>query len=128
MFWYILRLIIGIGDHALHFSTQTWITSFSPQHRLGRNIAIYGLSFGAGFAAGPLFVPLVNIFEGFHLSFQVFCACLHGRLFFLLKNDFPDVIKGKSAEARFFNVLKRRLLLHGWHFSVHLAMVFLNPP
>ena len=40
VFWYILRLLIGIGDHALHFSTQTWITSFSPQQRLGRNIAI----------------------------------------------------------------------------------------
>ena len=39
----ILRLIIGIGDHALHFATQTWVTSMSPQQRLGRNIAIYGL-------------------------------------------------------------------------------------
>ena len=29
-FWFILRLLIGIGDHALHFGTQTCITSFSP--------------------------------------------------------------------------------------------------
>ena len=64
VFWFILRLFIGIGDHALHFSTQTWITSFSPQERLGRNIALYGLSFGIGFAAGPLFLPLVTVYEG----------------------------------------------------------------
>ena len=63
VFWFVLRLLIGIGDHALHFSTQTWITSFSPQHRLGRNIAIYGLAFGVGFAVGPLFVQLVKIHE-----------------------------------------------------------------
>src|SRR5690554_1863563 len=30
IFWFILRLLIGIGDQALHFSSQTWITSFSP--------------------------------------------------------------------------------------------------
>lgn len=26
-FWFILRLLIGIGDHALHFGTQTWIST-----------------------------------------------------------------------------------------------------
>lgn len=30
-FWFILRLLIGIGDHMLHFGTQTWITTFSPE-------------------------------------------------------------------------------------------------
>ncbi|MET1014012.1 MAG: MFS transporter, partial [Paenisporosarcina sp.] len=48
IFWFVLRLFIGIGDHLLHFSTQTWITSFSSKERLGRNIALYGLSFGIG--------------------------------------------------------------------------------
>ena len=50
IFWFVLRLFIGIGDHLLHFSTQTWITSFSSKDRLGRNIALYGLSFGIGFS------------------------------------------------------------------------------
>ena len=101
VFWYILRLIIGIGDHALHFSTQTWITSFSPQHRLGRNIAIYGLSFGVGFAAGPLFVPLVNVFEGLPFIVSGVLCLFAWSLVFLLKNDFPDVIKGKAAAGGF---------------------------
>ena len=97
MFWFVLRLLIGIGDHALHFSTQTWITSFSPQHRLGRNIAIYGLSFGVGFAVGPLFVQLIEIFEGlpFIIS-SILCLCAWVLVFFL-KNDKPEIIKSNTS-------------------------------
>lgn len=106
VFWYILRLIIGIGDHALHFSTQTWITSFSPQHSLGRNIAIYGVSFGVGFAAGPLFAPLVNVFEGLPFIVSGVLCMLAWSLVFMLKNDYPDIIKGKATEGRFFSRFK----------------------
>ncbi|WP_342577422.1 MFS transporter [Psychrobacillus sp. FSL K6-2843] len=98
-FWFVLRLLIGIGDHALHFSTQTWITSFSPQHRLGRNIAIYGLSFGLGFAVGPLFVQLVEIFEG--LPFIVsglLCLCAWVLVFFL-KNEKPETISSSTVNG-----------------------------
>ena len=106
LFWYILRLVIGIGDHALHFSTQTWITSFSPRHTLGRNIAIYGVSFGVGFAAGPLFAPLVNVFEGLPFIVSGVLCMLAWSLVFMLKNDYPDIIKGKAAEDSFFSRFK----------------------
>ncbi|MDF2535966.1 MAG: ycaD, partial [Bacillales bacterium] len=29
LFWFVLRLIVGVGDHMLHFATQTWITDFT---------------------------------------------------------------------------------------------------
>jgi MFS family permease len=89
-FWFILRLLIGIGDHSLHFATQTWITSFSPENKRGRNISLYGLFFGIGFAAGPLMTPLVNINEA--LPFIVSTIlCLIGWLFlFLLNNEYPE--------------------------------------
>lgn len=99
VFWFVLRLVIGIGDHALHFASQTWVTSFTPKEKLGRNIAIYGLSFGVGFAAGPLFVPLVNVFEGLPFIVSGVLCMLAWSLVFFLKNDFPDIIKGTSAEA-----------------------------
>ena len=124
-FWFVLRLLIGIGDHALHFSTQTWITSFSPQHRLGRNIAIYGLSFGVGFAVGPLFVQLVEIFEGlpFIIS-SILCLCAWVLIFFV-KNEKPEIVKGSSAqEEGHGNVLEQHLQLHGLHLYRPLAMVF----
>lgn len=99
VFWYVLRLIIGIGDHALHFASQTWVTSFSPKHRLGRNIAIYGLSFGVGFAIGPLFVPLIHVFEGLPFIVSGLLCMLAWSLVFFLKNDFPDVTTGNEEKT-----------------------------
>ncbi|MFJ7724995.1 MFS transporter [Neobacillus sp. NPDC097160] len=112
-FWFILRLFIGIGDHALHFATQTWITSFSPEKRRGRNLSLYGLFFGIGFATGPLMTPLVNVNEAlpFILSSGL---CLVGWVFlFALKNEHPDQeIKVNSFTA----TLKRfsQAWKYGW--------------
>lgn len=52
--WFLLRLFIGIGDHMLHFSTQTWVTSMSSKQNRGRNLSIYGLSFGSWLCRGPV--------------------------------------------------------------------------
>ncbi len=35
-FWFVLRLLIGVGDHALHYATQTWITSTADHKSLGK--------------------------------------------------------------------------------------------
>lgn len=97
VFWFILRLFIGIGDHALHFATQTWITSTSPEKKLGKNIAIYGLSFGAGFAVGPLFVNLIHIFEGLPFIVSGILCMIAWSLVFLVNNDFPEHTSGSSS-------------------------------
>ena len=64
-FWFILRIFIGIGDHALHFTAQTWITSTVEPHELGKKISIYGLSFGIGFMIGPMMANLVQYNEAY---------------------------------------------------------------
>ncbi|MBP3952392.1 MFS transporter [Bacillus suaedae] len=88
-FWFFLRLCIGIGDNALHFGTQTWITSSTLKEHRGRNISLYGLFFGIGFAAGPLMTPLVTISESLPFILSA-CMCLISWLFlFLLKNEKP---------------------------------------
>ena len=99
LFWFILRLLIGIGDHALHFSTQTWITSTSPKDRLGKNIALYGLSFGLGFAVGPLLVPLVSIHEGLPFVVSSVLCLIAWSFVFFLKNDFPETYTTKSLSS-----------------------------
>ena len=48
-FWFILRIIVGVGDNLIHFSTQIWISSTSSKEKRGRQLAIYGLAFGLGF-------------------------------------------------------------------------------
>lgn len=89
-FWFILRMIIGIGDHTLHFTTQTWITAFTPMNRRGRNISIYGLSFGIGFAVGPLLTNLIEINRTLPFVVASAISLVAWLTVFLLKNEFPD--------------------------------------
>ncbi len=60
-FWFLLRLLVGVGDSALHYSSQLWITSDAPAERRGRMISLYGLSYGMGFSAGPLGLNLLGL-------------------------------------------------------------------
>lgn len=101
MFWFILRLLIGIGDHALHFSTQTWITSTTATHKLGKSMSIYGISFGVGFAVGPLFVPLIKISESFPFIISSALCLLALSLIFFVKNEKPEALAGDANESGF---------------------------
>lgn len=101
MFWFVLRMLIGIGDHALHFSTQTWITSTTPTHKLGRSMSIYGMSFGLGFAAGPLFVPLVKISESLPFIVSSVLCLVAWSLVFFVKNEKPEALVGDANETGF---------------------------
>lgn len=104
-FWFILRLFIGIGDHALHFGTQTWITSASPSNRLGRNFSFYGISFGLGFALGPMIAPLLHVHPSLPFMITGMVSLMVWCLIFLLKNDYPaqdDSSPSFSSIARRF--------------------------
>ncbi|WP_394582874.1 MFS transporter [Cytobacillus firmus] len=112
-FWFILRFLIGIGDHALHFGTQTWITSFSPENRRGRNISLYGLFFGVGFAVGPLMAPLVKINETMPFVISSILCLIAWLFLFSLKNDFPE----QSIEINSFRETMKRFskaTKYGW--------------
>lgn len=112
-FWFILRLLIGIGDHMIQFASQTWITSFSSPERRGRNIALYGLFFGLGYGLGPFMTRLVSVNEA--LPFQISALLTFaGWLFvFLLKDDYPETdsetISITGTIHRFGGVLR-----YGW--------------
>lgn len=112
-FWFGLRLLIGIGDHAIHFGTQTWITSFSPENKRGRNISLYGLFFGVGFSVGPLMTPLINIHETLPFIISSVLCFIGWSFLFLLKNDFPEqtieVNSMKETMKRFSEATK-----YGW--------------
>ncbi|MGJ7919127.1 MFS transporter [Neobacillus sp. LXY-4] len=103
-FWFILRLIIGIGDHMLHFGTQTWITSFSPAHKRGRNLSLYGLFFGLGFAVGPMMTRLVNISDTLPFIVSSIISLVAWSTVWFLKNEFPEQSSGTDS---FFSTFKR---------------------
>ncbi|MTH53559.1 MFS transporter [Bacillus mangrovi] len=88
--WFVLRLLVGIGDHMLHFSTQTWITSLSSNETRGRNISLYGLCFGLGFAAGPLLTGLAETDPNLPFIISGSISLVIWGFAFLLRNEFPE--------------------------------------
>ncbi len=109
-FWFLLRLFIGIGDHALHFGTQTWITSSSASNQLGRNMSFYGISFGLGFALGPSIVPLLHLHSSLPFMITSAASLIVWCLIFLLKNEYPvqdDASPSFSSTARRFGQVIR---------------------
>lgn len=102
VFWFILRLLIGIGDHCLHFATQTWLTSSAPQGKLGKSMAIYGLSFGVGFAVGPLMTPLIRVSESFPFIVSSILCLLAWSLVFFIQNEHPEVLARDAKESNSF--------------------------
>lgn len=103
-FWFVLRLAIGIGDHMLHFATQTWITSFSPKERIGRNISIYGLFFGLGFAAGPLMTKFLEVNSTLPFIISSAISLAAWLTVWLLKNERPE---HDTESTSFFGTMKR---------------------
>ncbi|KRE59608.1 MFS transporter [Paenibacillus sp. Soil750] len=96
-FWFVLRLIVGIGDSALHFATQLWIVASSPKEKRGRNISLYGMAYGVGFSLGPLGITLLK--AGIWVPFMVTSAFFLLILLLLtrLKNEKPE--RAERAEA-----------------------------
>ncbi|MBM7553705.1 MFS transporter [Thalassobacillus pellis] len=89
-FWFILRMAIGIGDHMLHFGTQTWITTTASAETRGKSIAYYGLFFSAGFTLGPLMTNLLSV--SLYLPFIVSSLLSFAvwSMMGLVKNEFPE--------------------------------------
>lgn len=89
LFWFVLRLIVGVGDHMLHFATQTWITDSTPSAKRGRILSIYGLSFSIGFAIGPILAALVKINEILPFVLTSILCGLSWVFLFFLRNERP---------------------------------------
>ncbi|TKH05347.1 MFS transporter [Peribacillus simplex] len=104
-FWFVLRFFIGIGDHTLHFATQTWITAISPKTKRGRNLAIYGLFFSLGFMVGPMMTKLLEINQSLPFIITSILSLLAWSTVFLIGNELPE--QDDSESTSFFGTLKR---------------------
>ncbi|MEB2627769.1 MFS transporter [Peribacillus frigoritolerans] len=104
-FWFVLRFFIGIGDHTLHFATQTWITAISPKTKRGRNLAIYGLFFSLGFMVGPLMTKLLEINKSLPFIITSILSLLAWSAVFLIRNELPE--QDDSESTSFLGTLKR---------------------
>jgi len=98
-FWFILRLLIGFGDSVLHFATQTWITDFTHAKNRGRTLSMYGLSFGIGFAFGPLVAETVKMNQSLPFMISSVLSLLAWVTIFTLKNESPTYETNKISLA-----------------------------
>ncbi|MEB3752085.1 MFS transporter [Geobacillus sp. FSL W8-0032] len=97
--WFVLRFLIGVGDHMLHFATQTWITDFSPPEKRGRRLSLYGLAFGLGFTAGPLLASLASVNEALPFFIGALLSLIGWMAVFSLPNEKPRPLERTSTAA-----------------------------
>ncbi|MFD2370437.1 MFS transporter [Brevibacillus sp. GCM10020057] len=108
--WFALRFLMGVGDTALHYSSQMWLTKISAPENRGRDLSIYGLAYGVGFSAGPLGLNLLPL--GLWVPFGVLLF-LYAVAFLLLgqiKNEYPDAIAASEKKQNKYAVVLR----YGW--------------
>ncbi|MGM9986126.1 MAG: MFS transporter [Bacillaceae bacterium] len=111
-FWFILRMIVGVGDYMLHLSSQTWLTSTLPPHELGKKISIYGLSFGIGFMIGPLMTSLLSINEAIPFIISAILSLCTWLLMFLLPNEFPKELPTEEKDSSIQRY--KKVIITGW--------------
>ena len=114
--WFLLRLLVGVGDNVLHFSTQTWLTQSTPQHKLGRVIAFYGLFFSFGFMIGPKISELVTIWEPLPFVVSGILTMMGWPLIFLLKGAEDAMPVDSGVPITLFNTFRnfRAVLATSW--------------
>ncbi|OZU87738.1 MFS transporter [Virgibacillus indicus] len=98
-FWFILRMMIGIGDQMLHFGTQTWITTTATKETRGKSIAYYGLFFGLGFALGPLMTRLLSVNEALPFLLSAGLSMLVWSTMLFVRNKWPEQEEVNTAHA-----------------------------
>ncbi|NWL90151.1 MULTISPECIES: MFS transporter [unclassified Paenibacillus] len=106
--WFVLRLIVGIGDSAIHFTSQLWLLMLSPKERRGRNLSLYGMSYGLGFSFGPFGIRLLSY--GQLLPFLLLSILTAiGVLLIILRmpNEYPTRTAGSVKETRKYGRIYR---------------------
>ncbi|WP_047150448.1 MFS transporter [Aneurinibacillus tyrosinisolvens] len=97
VFWFVLRILVGIGDSALHFASQLWITSSSPAAKRGRNISLYGMAYAIGFSIGPLGINLLDF--GLWVPFAVVSVFYLFAFLLMLRLPHELPVKEEGVEA-----------------------------
>ena len=92
----------------LHVGTQTWITTTSDPSKIGRQVSIYGVFFGIGFAVGPYLASTVQY--GLATPFIISTIlCLIGWLYYFQQNAFPAQDEKKRRVNHHFLVINKLL-------------------
>ncbi|WP_156130894.1 MFS transporter [Paenibacillus sp. FSL H7-0357] len=101
--WFVLRLFVGIGDSAINYAAQLWVLLMTPAEHRGRNLSLYGMSYGLGFSLGPIGISLLRYGQAapFLIIAALFVLVL---LLVLIKlpDSHPDKVEHGEGQARRF--------------------------
>ncbi|OKP84736.1 MFS transporter [Paenibacillus helianthi] len=101
--WFVLRLLVGIGDSAINYAAQLWVLLMTPAEHRGRNLSLYGMSYGLGFSLGPLGISLLRF--GQAAPFAVIALLFLFVLILValkLPDSHPDKVEHGEGQARRF--------------------------
>ncbi|WMT42955.1 MFS transporter [Paenibacillus sp. D2_2] len=106
--WFVLRLIVGIGDSAIHFTSQLWLLLLSPKERRGRNLSLYGMSYGLGFSFGPFGIRLLSYGQLLPFILLSILTAM-GVLLVMVRmpNMYPEKVAGNARETRKYGRIYR---------------------
>ncbi|WP_337031104.1 MFS transporter [Paenibacillus illinoisensis] len=110
--WFILRLVVGIGDSALHYAAQLWVLLVTAPEKRGRYISLYGMSYGLGFSIGPLGIKLLGFGEA--VPFWVLFVCMAAVLLLVLMK-LPDTKPEKAEHGQLPERRFRRSWAWAWY-------------
>ncbi|WP_321573851.1 MFS transporter [Paenibacillus sp. P13VS] len=110
--WFILRLVVGIGDSALHYAAQLWVLLVTAPEKRGRYISLYGMSYGLGFSIGPLGIKLLGFGEA--VPFWVLFICMVAVLLLVLMR-LPDTKPEKAEHGQLPERRFRRSWAWAWY-------------
>jgi MFS family permease len=63
--WFAARFILGFCASIIFMISEAWLNTACPDHIRGRVSGLYGMGICAGFAAGPMAIPLFGTRDGF---------------------------------------------------------------
>ncbi|HCL66604.1 MAG TPA: MFS transporter [Rhizobium sp.] len=84
--WFVARFMLGFSASIIFTMSEAWLNAACPDRLRGRVSGAYGAGMCAGFAAGPLAIPLVGTEDGFafaliavYVAFVAFVTVMLGR-------------------------------------------------
>lgn len=110
--WFVLRLIVGVGDSALHYAAQLWVLLVTSPEKRGRYISLYGMSYGLGFSIGPLGIKLLTY--GDAVPFLILFAGMAAVLVLVLVK-LPDTKPEKAEHGQLPERRFRRSFAWAWY-------------
>jgi len=63
--WFAARLFLGFSASVVFMTSEAWLNTACPDRIRGRVSGLFGAGMCAGFAAGPLAIPLFGMEDGF---------------------------------------------------------------